>query len=539
MVNRLQAVNVMDFTGGLNLYSDAAMLLENEVPELLNMEPLARGGVRTRRGWQRWNPDPVPTTAWNPRAAYLHVSANGETCVLLANDTKLWCGDRGVFEQEGTVVADAKPHGADFVSWDDYVRIACGRDRPGVRYHPNSGALLNLTPSGGANWQNDYSQPGTGTNQPQAEIVAQHAGYLFVANTKEAGTYYPTRIRWSHPNNPNAWAQTDYADITEGGGYITSITPFSDRLLIFKSDSLWALFGYEAETWEFTNISRTIGAIHPQAITRSESTCWFLSWPQGVFAYTDRGVQEISLNIRPVFIDNQIIRASLDNVFLGWMNRRLWVSLPYLADGGATDATSAFVFDFEVGQGAWMQFRGADGLAPGPYMERPVSDLDVPMLAFSRAQKHAIQLDARENATDLVNGTGPQPFIPVIRTRWIDAGAPTHRKSWRRPDFLVTANQVETELQVQVFHNLDHVTPQRAFTVSFTPADTTPLWNHFNWNDGTVYRRGQPTTSIERGATMGRAGAIQVRTTTAPATSLGKSWGFDGIITKFIPRRFR
>ena len=72
--------------------------------------------------------------------------------------------------------------------------------------------------------------------------------------------------------------------------------PYSDRLLIFKPDSVWALFGYDAETWELTNISRTVGCVHQQAICRNEAGVFFLSWPQGIFAYSERGnVTEMSV----------------------------------------------------------------------------------------------------------------------------------------------------------------------------------------------------------------------------------------------------
>ena len=102
--------------------------------------------------------------------------------------------------------------------------------------------------------------------------------------------------------------------------------------------------------------------MHQQAIARSEQACFFLSWPQGVFAYTERaGANQISVAIRSVFMENLITADALDNVWLGWMNRRLWVSIPYAPGGTATDANRAFVLDPEVGEGAWMMFTDAAG----------------------------------------------------------------------------------------------------------------------------------------------------------------------------------
>ena len=182
--------------------------------------------------------------------------------------------------------ACAQPHAADFASWDDNVWIVRG---PSDGFTWNGLATTALTPSGGANWQHDYTAPGITKNAPNADLIAQHAGYMFVGGTHEAGVDYPNRIRWSHPNNPYAWASDDYIDISEGGQRITAMIPYSDRLLVFKPDSVWALFGYEAESWELTNISRTVGCVNQQAITRNEAGVFFLSWPQGVFSYTRAG----------------------------------------------------------------------------------------------------------------------------------------------------------------------------------------------------------------------------------------------------------
>jgi len=534
MPNRLEPLNVFDFTGGLNLRPDTFQLSGNEISDVLNMEPDDRGGLQVRKGWDYWGTSPITADPWNPRNAFLHVTSDNNHRVLVVNNNKLISGRSGVFGVVAGVTTGAKPHGADFVGWNDYVRMACGRNQPGIRYDALNNTATACVVSGGANWQNDYGVPGSTLNQPQAEVIAQHAGYLFVANTRENAVNYPTRVRWSHPNNPNAWALNDFIDIQEGGDNITAMIPFADRLLIFKQDSVWALFGYDAETWEFTNVSRNIGCIHQQAVARSEGACFFVSWPQGIFAYTERsGVQEISQNIRPLFIDNQLSYAGTQNIWLGWVNRRLWCSLPWLPDAVSTTATTAFVMDPEVGQGAWTKFRGADKCVPGPYMERPLGS-DLPMLAFCRVAAHAFMLEAREDASDVVHDT-VTGFDSFVRTAWMDAGAPTWKKSWRRPDFLLRGIQNPTDISITVFHNFDHLNPARQYRVQFSPVSEQAMWGQFVWGDGTKWGKGTQTGSPERGSTMGRAGALQVLATGTP----GKPWGLNGIVFKYVPRRFR
>ena len=52
MPNRLKALNQFDFTGGINLRPETFQLLENELPELFNMEVDPRGGLNVRKGWE-------------------------------------------------------------------------------------------------------------------------------------------------------------------------------------------------------------------------------------------------------------------------------------------------------------------------------------------------------------------------------------------------------------------------------------------------------------------------------------------------------
>lgn len=74
----------------------------------------------------------------------------------------------------------------------------------------------------------------------------------FVAlNTKEAGTYFLSRVRWSGPTltltQPTTWDDerldtvADYYDIDETTGEIYDAVPLGRKLIIYKSDSIWSM----------------------------------------------------------------------------------------------------------------------------------------------------------------------------------------------------------------------------------------------------------------------------------------------------------
>ena len=182
-------------------------------------------------------------------------------------------------------------------------------------------------------------------------------------------------------------------------------------------------------------------------------------------------------------------------------------------------------------------FRGADDCVPGPYLERVDAETQSARYAFVRQYPHVIVLDhVTEGATDECRPGHVHGFPTRMRTRWLDAGAPTWKKSWRRPDVLMRALKINTVVNCQVFHDFDCV-QRRAFVfeIIFTPDNPFTLWGQFNYGDGTMYGGSDQTTSVERGGTMGRAGCVQLLIESQP----GISWGLNGIVFKYIPRRFR
>jgi hypothetical protein len=225
VVNRLKPLNLVDFTGGVNLRPETFQLLENELPVLLNLEVDPRGGLNTRKGWKAITPSPCTTVAnWDPHNAYTHRFADGTQWTYVASKNNVYGLHNNVFTASLAIDCTAEPHMADFASWGDIVYVARGWNSfSSVSY--NGSVPTGLTASAAANWQNDYTAPGPANTFPKAELVAQHQGYMFVANTGEDGAHYANRLRWSHPNNPLRWAQPDYIDLNEGGQRITAIIP--------------------------------------------------------------------------------------------------------------------------------------------------------------------------------------------------------------------------------------------------------------------------------------------------------------------------
>jgi len=405
MVTRLQPLNLEVFTGGLNLRADAFQLQENESPEMLNVDVDPVGGVRSRRSWGEWNGTAVGAATWAPTRLHVFEQASGDRDVLLVNDGDVYTApSSGAFTQlsddvPGTVPASADVHGADFSDWGDEVFIACGKTEQARKWTGTGDATV-LTASG-PTYQDDYTAP-TGGYFPACDFVTTYQGYMVAASTIEDGVTYPNRVRLSHPNSAEDWSSTDYLDIEAGGARITGIAAFSDHIVVFKTNSVWAIYGYDADSFVPVNITMALGAIHRNAIAVASNAVFFYGHPDGVHTYEPgNGVFEISTQLRPIIDSGELNAAALDNVFVGYLNRRVWVSVPYEQDAVASDARSTFVLDPALG--AWTLYTDANGDALGPFATGGVQGDGALMLAAHRVNQRVMEVENGEDALDTLN----------------------------------------------------------------------------------------------------------------------------------------
>jgi hypothetical protein len=590
MANRLEPLNLVSYVGGLNLRADQFQLADDESPDMLNVDIDPRGGFFTRRGWERWNTQSIVDleaggqTTWQPRNAYAHVTSTDQQFIYVVESNKLYVSDdTTVFAAITGPVCEANPHGADLAAWGNDVYIACGIERPSYRRRqPATGSVITETLL--AETWSEIEAPTHGV-MPQAEHVEAHGGYLFVACTKEDDVLHNARVRWSHPGVPDAWRVDDFLDIEAAGGRITAILAFNDHLLIFKTNSLWALYGYDEASWQLVRVSSLIGCPTTTAIGRSETAAYFYSATSkgGIYGYTGSAPTYISENIRPVF--EQLL--SFENVFVSWAARKLWVTVPWRKDKGTTpEPTSMFVFNPDIGQGAWTMYRSEYG-CPAPVLDGSDIQQKYPLSAFwSTFDSLMVTLDAVEEAHDIlldaavlgvrggeleggildtqagedigISGVAfrGQEFESYYRTRWLHAGWPDRKKSWRRPTLICKGVQEPTQLVVETYRDYNEAVIHRSKTLVLQ-ANATTFWRDagfddvdghgFDWKelgsaspDGRGADWGQSVNgaTLVRSGSLGMARAVQLRVQGSPTTPK-RRWGVDGIVAKFVMRRFR
>jgi hypothetical protein len=574
--NRLQPAALTTFTGGLNLRRSQFQLEPSESPDLLNVDVDPRGGFVTRRGWRRWNDTDIvdvsdPQIDFIPRNAFSHVRTGGQIIYVTYNNNLYRSDQSRVFSQVLTGTCMADPHLADFAVWGDQFYVVQGYTNAPVRFEANLGMTqLTTTPF------SEVDAPISNV-MPAAQHIRGHAGYMFVGNTFEGGANHPNRIRWSHPNRPDAWRQDDFLDIEIGGGKITGMLSFRDHLLIFKNNSLWALYGYDDSSWQLIKVSAWIGAPTPTAITASETAVYFYSANDigGIYGYTGEAPTYLSEALQPAFEEI----TAFDNVFVSWAGRRLWVSVPWIKQTvlerlpvGTSPARSLltrtsgqstlwpqtlFVADPDVGKGAWTMYLSVYG-AVAPVIDGSDVDASFPLgMMWSGSMAIAITLDAiEEGYDDLLNTVDHEDFDSFYRTPWMNMNQPDTKKSWKRPRLICPRVPRSTSVIIETYHDYDETFARRTRSITI-PSLGQSYWTEtgfadaansgFDWTEGGAadpsghgadWGTEHEGSVMIRGGPMGIASAVQMRFSKSPATPRQK-WGVDAVVIKPIGRRER
>lgn len=545
---KVRLIPYRDFTGGLNLRADAFQLGENESPDMLNVEVDPRGGFTMRKSWEDW--EALAPTNWDPRNMHAHVNGDGTETMFLANDGEVWIREQGGSFAVKTGTFSADPHEASFASWKNDVYVAAGLN-VSHRYKGSDNSWASLTdPSPGAGtWSDDPLAP-TSNQMPIAQHVTTHDGRLWIANTYEDSVAYEHRVRFSWPNVPDSWSSLDYIDIPEGGGPITGIVSMRDHLLVFFPSKVFAIYGYDLQSFSKAEVSASVGAVNSQCIARSETAAFFVSWPEGVYMIDQDSVDEVSARLRPA-IESTGWSTNTDAMWLSWANQRLYWSVPYNKEAVPSDADCVFVFDPQLG--SWTKHRTAGGaLAPivdSAEQLRPVG--------CCRDVKQILEMGVAATGKDIVQ-TVPTNIVAHFRTRWMTGGFDTIKKRWRRPDVVVKQADVNYDLLLYIYHDYDEANAKRTKTIVVntegegglwyadpewdgtdasltTPPVEAPIWSETPDPDEAGWGLAAEGSQVERGGSLGSARSIQMVVQAAP----GQHFGVNEIVFKYILRRIK
>lgn len=470
-MSRVRVLPVTDFSGGLNLRDDAFQLRKNESWALENVDLLPQGGVARRHCRVAFNTLPLSLSpTLSPDAIMEYASDSYAHVVVQVGGNLAFASNSGVFTAItlsgspstmrmalASSLADTSPSGPIAAETCGYIVRGTGMDALRYEAHSSSSPTISSLVDASTSWNDNISVP-VGGRFPRAACVLEHRGLMWVANTVEGGTAYPTRVRFSHPGQPEDWRTNDYFDIGPGedGDEIVGLAAFGQELLVFKRRSIWTINGPNPDSFRVAPLSQEVGTVSCDSVRSGEGGVAWFDPQRGVFLYNREGIQWLWPKLHERLTDGTITAGSLDKVRVGWLNHRLFVSVPW----ETTYNARTFVYDPQVGGWTVYTYGCAGILDFKPALTEPKR------LVLSATTPYVWDVEgdtgSGDQLTEAVTRTG---FSSFFTTGWFDAGLPAARKRWRRPQFVFDAD-VDTTFQIESRKDYDLLGPVRAFQVS-------------------------------------------------------------------------
>ena len=503
-----------DFTGGLNLRADQFQLSKSESPDMLNVEIDPRGGLFSRGAFREINTTAVSGT-WAPKrltwfkgsSQYLMLTT--ETSVYQSTGTNFTRLDFG----SGTPVVSASTSGSSLAQWGDTMYMTTGKTGVATYKWKVTDTYATALTASGPTWQ-AYVSP-VGGYFPKAEHTIQHTNKMFVANTREDGTSYPNRLRWSHEGLPEDWLQSDFIDFNGGGDGITGLAVVAGHLVIFKPQAIYVLFGYDSTDHNVVELSSNLGVDLPTHIASSEQGVYFYVGFKGLFYYNGNTVVDLFQNLKAVYPLGYINNNYSNKISVSYVNRRVWLAVPYSTGTAATEVTTNLIYDPSIGQnGSWNRLSSADGYGlVGGADFKTTAGVSIPVLAHPTLPR-VMEVEIFSSETDFISQAEAN-FTTYYRTGWVDGNNYSMKKMWRRPDFVLKQVDTQRTLNVKVFHNFEEAAGNERKSIDIVlPASATGMrWGIGKWHEdkwGVVAQGAGPT---------------------------GGEWGIDSIAYKYNNRK--
>ena len=540
-----------DFTGGLNLRADQFNLGVSESPTLLNVDVDPRGGVSRRDAIDIINGTALSD---NILSLFYHSDTTNNQVLISAtsssNSTLHYAtGAAGNFTQiqsssgNITMTGLQPPHAVTFNNTTYIVNGSLFDTTYGAVAWTGANNATRLTPD----------IDGSDGHFPCARYAATWAEFVWVGYTLESGTAYKNRVRFSKVNDGENWTATDYIDIDigEDGDYITGIIPDADRLLVFKQNSVYAIYGFSRDSFEVRNITRTAGCREGTSPVASTAGVFFWYAEDGIFLLTYDNVTWAFERIKPALDDGSLTLGTPPSLM--WFDEKLWVSVDYqsgdnLAGSDQTNRRNTFMWDPSLGPvGAWTRY---DINARSLLAYRPsgaqhfglavTSDVNG-TAAFTRVAKVDVDADV-----DDYNGTTSEEIQSFYQTGWFVGNRPTFIKRWGKTRTVCLADNTLT-LRMGIYKDYDLSTEAVSQAQSITGPggaatwDSDPtgsgdgVWNVSEWAAGgtsNIYR-------LLRWPTAGTAKAISLRFSVTPSLGARGKWGLTSAVGMYRTRRIR
>tara|TARA_Y100000994_G_C15696711_1_gene443621 strand:- start:117 stop:1703 length:1587 start_codon:yes stop_codon:yes gene_type:complete len=518
---------LQDFSGGLNLRSDQFNLAPTESPAMLNVDVDPRGGIKMRNG----------VTARNTTALQSDVTGLSQ-----------FTPDGGVAKiicSYGTTVAQSAT--ADFTTING-VSVGNGDRLYGQttnnKFYGVSGTASSFVYDGSTASNLAANLNGSSGNYPVAKYTCHWNNFAWTGSSTEGGTEYKNRVRWSKLNDPESWVEYDYVDVNVGerGDEVSALVPFADRLLIFKTNSIHAIYGSGTDSFQLVPLTQDVGSVSMSSPVSTPYGVYFWYDRQGVWLFDGQQFVWVFEKLQPAIDDGRLQFNRPPQ--LAWFKNRLYVSVDWSDNSSSNTARRVLIFDPTLGMGGAWTMTDIDADTMLTYA--PPNAQQSLMAACQENTGQVVVLEqSREN--DFYGGASTTHIDSSYTTSWLVGRNPIVRKRWGKPR-VVTSSDSSVALNADLYVDYDGGTAKKSMTFG---VQTGPL-THATWDNAnnpwsydppaaaTAFWAGDPNTNItqiERLPTLGTAKAIQMKIT--GPTNTDEAWEVNAMAFTYLHRRLR
>lgn len=276
--------------GGLNSTGGPLSLENNESSDLQNIDFNIFGSILKRNGYLNLNV--IATSGTNLQGDGLHwfelnSDGNYKAIAIKVSGGAVLSMPSTLDGTWTNVTGDAltAENHCDFVNWKNKMYFTNGADVP--REWNGTGTTSNMA---------------VPTGLTTAKFVSQFNNYLFLANVTVSSVKYPTRVYFSNINVDNTWSNSDWLSVSLNDGQeITGLKVLSDRLVVFKTRSIYNIFFSGDSDLPFIlpnggKSNSSVGCIAPRSIQEVENGLVFLAG-DGIYFYDGNNSIKISNKI--------------------------------------------------------------------------------------------------------------------------------------------------------------------------------------------------------------------------------------------------
>ncbi len=291
-----------DFSGGLNIEEKNAQIAQNE--NVLSQNFISNGkAIEVLSGYVKFNKTPISNNLTNKiKSIFRFVKPSSPNIKRFIAD----CGDGLWVANETTAEWDPIETGLDpqgifeyTVLGDNYCFMVNGYD--GLKKY-NGTSIYNVN------------------GAPNGTTVSNHFNRLLIGGNLS----YPNRVYWSEPAQPDEWdSLNNYQELPSiNGDGIVKIIPFMDGSILFKTHSIWLMYG-NMEPFPINKISDNIGCASKQSVTVYGDKVFWFSDTKHIYCY-DRtnlmNITEFNVGALPV------PASKIEDVCCEVIDGDLWVS---------------------------------------------------------------------------------------------------------------------------------------------------------------------------------------------------------------------